>query len=31
MAYETGTANNVNDLLDKFRLFTAAQGWTTNR
>lgn len=31
MAYETGTANNVNDLLDKFRLFAAAQGWTTNR
>lgn len=31
MAYETGTANDVNDLLDKFRLFAAAQGWTTNR
>lgn len=31
MAYETGTATNVNDLLDKFRLFAIAQGWTANR
>lgn len=31
MAYETGTASNVNDLLDKFRLFAIAQGWTANR
>jgi hypothetical protein len=31
MAYETGTANNINDLLDKFRLFAIAQGWSVNR
>lgn len=31
MAYETGTANNINDLLDKFRLFAISQGWTANR
>src|SRR5690554_6751440 len=31
MAYETGTSSNVNDLLDKFRLFAIAQGWTVNR
>lgn len=31
MAYETGTSSNVNDLLDKFRLFAVAQGWTVNR
>lgn len=31
MAYETGTSSSVNDLLDKFRLFAIAQGWTVNR
>ena len=31
MAYETGTASSVVDLLDKFRLFAVAQGWTSNR
>jgi hypothetical protein len=31
MAYQTGTATDVNDLLDKYRLFAAAQGWTVNR
>lgn len=31
MAYETGTATSVVDLLDKFRLFAEGQGWTTNR
>jgi hypothetical protein len=31
MAYETGTANSAPDLLDKFRVFAAAQGWTINR
>lgn len=31
MAYQTGTSSNVNDLLDKFRLFAVAQGWTVNR
>lgn len=31
MAYETGTSSNVVDLLDKFRLFAIAQGWTVNR
>lgn len=31
MAYQTGTSSNVNDLLDKFRLFAIAQGWTVNR
>ena len=31
MAYETGTASTVVDLLDKFRLFAIAQGWTVNR
>lgn len=31
MAYQTGTASDVNDLLDKFRLFAIAQGWTANR
>ena len=31
MAYETGTATSPQDLLDKFRIFAAAQGWTVNR
>lgn len=31
MAYQTGTATDCNDLLDKFRLFAIAQGWTANR
>ena len=31
MAYQTGTSSDVNDLLDKFRLFAIAQGWTANR
>lgn len=31
MAYQTGTANNVVDLLDLFRAFAEGQGWTTNR
>lgn len=31
MAYQTGTSSNVNDLLDKFRLFAIAQGWAVNR
>ena len=31
MAYETGTASSATDLLDKFRLFAIAQGWTVNR
>lgn len=31
MAYQTGTSTDVNDLLDKFRLFAIAQGWTANR
>lgn len=31
MAYETGTATSVVDLLDKIRVFAAAQGWTVNR
>jgi hypothetical protein len=28
MAYQTGTATTIHDLLDRFRLFLAAQGWT---
>ena len=31
MAYETGTSSSVIDLLDKFRLFAIAQGWTVKR
>lgn len=31
MAYETGTSSGANDLLDKLRLFAAAQGWAVNR
>lgn len=31
MAYQTGTSTDVNDLLDKLRLFAIAQGWTANR
>ena len=30
MAYQTGTATNVNDLLDILRVFALAQGWTVN-
>jgi hypothetical protein len=30
MAYQTGTYTGSNDLLDKFRLFAIAQGWTVN-
>jgi hypothetical protein len=28
MTYQTGTANNANDLLEKFRLFLLDLGWT---
>lgn len=28
MAYETGTATSVTDLLDKMRIFATANGWT---
>ena len=31
MAYETGTANNLDDLLDKLRLFALANGWVVNK
>lgn len=31
MAYETGTSTGTVDLLDKFRLFAVAQGWSVNR
>ncbi|CAA2409845.1 structural protein [Xanthomonas phage Bosa] len=31
MAYETGAATSVTDLLDKLRLFCIAAGWTVNR
>jgi len=31
MAYELGTSSSVTDLLDKFRLFAVAQGWSVNR
>lgn len=31
MAFETGTAAGVNDLLTKLSTFLAAQGWTINR
>lgn len=31
MAYETGTSTNITDLLDKFRLFAIANGWSVNR
>lgn len=31
MAYQTGTSTGPNDLLDKLRVFAAAQGWTVNR
>lgn len=31
MAYQTGTSTDINDLLDKFRLFAIAQGWSVNR
>jgi hypothetical protein len=31
IAYETGTALHANDLLDRLRLFAAANGWTVNR
>ncbi len=31
MAYQTGTASSPNDLLDKLRIFAAAQGWTVDR
>jgi hypothetical protein len=30
MAYETGIATSLNDLLDKIRLFALAQGFTEN-
>lgn len=30
MAYETGTATDVTDLLDKLRLFLTGAGWTIN-
>jgi len=31
MAFETGSATDVYDLLDKLRAFAVAQGWTVNR
>lgn len=31
MAFQTGTANDVDDLLDKIRLFLSAQGWTIDK
>lgn len=31
MAFETGSATDVYDLLDKLRAFAAGQGWTVNR
>jgi hypothetical protein len=31
MAFETGTATGVNDLLQKLSTFLAAQGWTINQ
>lgn len=31
MAYETGAASSANDLLDKWRLFCIAAGWTVNQ
>lgn len=31
MGYQTGVANNINDLLDKFRLFAVDEGWSVNR
>lgn len=30
MAYETGGSSGVNDLLDKIRVFAAANGWTVD-
>jgi len=30
MAYETGNATGVNDLIDKLRIFCVANGWTQN-
>lgn len=30
MAYETGSASSVNDLLDKLRIFALAAGWTVD-
>ena len=30
MAYETGAASSVTDLLDKLRVFATANGWTQN-
>jgi hypothetical protein len=30
MPYETGTANDVNDLLSKLRVFALAQGWAVD-
>ena len=31
MAYESGSASNATDLLDKLRVFLVAQGWTQNK
>ena len=31
MAYQTGNATGVVDLLDKLKIFVEANGWTTNR
>ena len=31
MAYQTGSASSVVDLLDKFRVFAQSRGWTVNR
>ena len=30
MAYETGTASNIADLMDKLQIFAVANGWTKN-
>ena len=31
MAYQTGTADNTADLLDKLKGFASAQGWSINK
>lgn len=31
MAFQTGTATNLDDLIDKLRLFLSAQGWTIDK
>jgi len=31
MAFQTGTATDLDDLIDKIRLFASANGWTVNK